>query len=84
MSNDKQDKPGKPDDKIVIHVDHTKFDANKPVMTGRELRTLAGVAENRTLWREVPGGDDLVDDTEPVTLKNGMHFYTVAKTVNPG
>jgi hypothetical protein len=82
MSNDK---PGKPDDKIVIHVDQTKFDANKPEMTGAELRSLAGVAENRTLWREIPGvDDDLVDDSELVTLKTGMHFYTVAKTVNPG
>ena len=85
MSNDKHDDRGKPPDKVVIHVDQTKFDAPKPVMTGTELRTLAGVAENRTLWREVPGGDDdLVEDGEPVTLKNGMHFYTVAKTVNPG
>ena len=85
MGNDKHDDHGKPVDKVVIHVDQTKFDATQPVMTGTELRTLASVAENRTLWREVPGGDDdLVDDGETVTLKAGMHFYTVAKTVNPG
>lgn len=54
-------------------------------MTGTELRALASVPAGRTLWRDVPGGDDdLVDDAEAVTLKNGMHFYTVATTVNPG
>lgn len=85
MSMDKHDDHGKPADKFVIHIDETKFDATQPVMTGSELRTLASIAGNRTLWRVIPGGDDdLVDDGEPVTLKNGMHFYTVAKTVNPG
>lgn len=85
MTNGQNDDHGKPADKTVIHVDQTKFDATQPVMTGTELRTLASVPADRTLWREVPGGDDdLVDDGEPVTLKNGMHFYTVAKTVNPG
>lgn len=85
MTNGQHDHHGKPGDKIVIHVDQRKFDATQPVMTGTELRALASVAADRTLWREVPGGDDdLVDDGEPVALKNGMHFYTVAKTVNPG
>jgi hypothetical protein len=88
MTNDKQhDDHGKPDahDSIVIHVDQNKRDAPKPVMNGSELRSLGPVAGNRTLWKVVPGGeDDLVEDLEPVELKNGMHFYSVAKTVGEG
>ena len=91
MSNDKHDGHGKPDpkpdphDKIVIHIDQNKFDAPAPVMDGNELRMIASVPETRTLWRDVPGGDDdLIEDAEKITLKNGMHFYTVAKTVSPG
>lgn len=91
MSNDKDTnehgkgpKPG-PHDTIVVHIDDNKRDAPKPVMTGDELRVLGPVAANRTLWQVIPGGDDnLVDNAEPIELKNGMHFYSVATTVGEG
>ena len=91
MSNDKPEGHGKPDpkpdhhDTIVIHIDDNKRNASKPVMTGDELRVLGPVAGNRTLWQVVPGGEDnLVDNTEAIELKNGMHFYSVATTVGEG
>ncbi len=86
MSNDKGNKPD-PHRPTVIHIDKKKYDAPEPVMTGSELRQLADpdIGGNRTLWREVPGGeDDPVEDDEKVELRNGMHFYSAPKTINPG
>jgi hypothetical protein len=37
------------------------------------------------LYLDVPGGEDgLVEPGETVTIENGMHFFTVPKTINPG
>jgi len=81
--NDKPD----PKDTPVIHIDRKRYEAPKPVMTGTELRALADpdIGSDRDLWREVPGGEDvLVADGDPVDLKNGMHFYSAPATINPG
>lgn len=88
MSSDTRGKPDpKPDpaDTPVIHIDNVKREARNPVMTGAELRVLGPVADNRTLWQDVPGGEDiLIEATQPVELRNGMHFYSVAVTVGEG
>lgn len=88
MSSENRGKPDpKPDpaDTPVIHIDNIKREAPKPIMTGAELRALGPVADNRTLWQEVPGGEDLpIDATASVELRNGMHFYSVAVTVGEG
>lgn len=73
---------------IPIEIDHKKYDAPRPVMTGSELRALAQppIGEDRDLFQVVPGkGDDRkIADTEKVELKPGMHFYSAPKTINPG
>lgn len=86
MSTDRGHKAD-PHPTTIIHIDKRKYDAPTPVMTGAELRLLAdpNIGENRTLWREVPGGeDDRIADDEKVELRNGMHFYSSPKTINPG
>lgn len=75
-------------DGIIIHIDHKQYTAPKTPMNGLELRALAepDIGTDRDLYQVVPGpaDDDLVDDTEEVALKNGMHFYSAPKTINPG
>ena len=75
----------KPGTKVVIHIDKSKFEAPQSSLTGTELRALGSVPPGRTLWKEVPGGDDeVVEADASVELKNGMHFYSVAGSINPG
>jgi len=73
---------------IIIHINHTKYDAPKTPMTGAELRALPSpaIGPEHDLYLVVPGpGDDnRIDAAEAVELKNGMHFYTAPTTINPG
>ncbi|WP_352874725.1 multiubiquitin domain-containing protein [Mesorhizobium sp. M1006] len=48
-------------------------------MTGAELKQLAGKDQQYQLFLEGHGhdADRQIGDNEAVTLKNGMHFYTV-------
>lgn len=73
---------------LHIFIDNKKFDVTKNSMTGAELRALPSppIAGDRDLWVQVPGpGDDRrIGDAETVELRNGMHFYTAPRTINPG
>jgi hypothetical protein len=73
---------------IAISIDRKPYKAPKTPMTGAELRALADppIGSDRDLFLEVPGRgqDRLIQDAEPVDLKEGMHFYSAPKTVNPG
>lgn len=86
MSTDHPHETGKPG--ISIHIDTHQVFAPKVVMTGLELRALVSpvIGPERDLYLEVPGKDDdrLIGNTEAVTLKAGMHFYSVLQKVNPG
>ena len=55
-------------------------------MLGAELKKLGGVAPAFDLFKDVPGqGDDIkIGDADLVALKNGDHFYSVPKELNPG
>jgi hypothetical protein len=71
---------------IIIDKQHVK--APKPIMTGSELRALHNppIGPDRDLFLKVPGpGDDQrIGDSEPVHLKDGMHFFSVPSKINPG
>jgi hypothetical protein len=73
---------------VHIFIDHKKFDVAHEAMTGTELRALPTppFGPDLDLWVQVPGpGDDRkVGDDESVALKNGMHFYSAPRTINPG
>jgi hypothetical protein len=78
----------KPEHKINIFIDRVKFETHTSSMTGAELRALPTppVGTDRDLFLDLqgPGDDAKIGDTETVQLKNGMHFYTAPKTINPG
>lgn len=83
---DRKDKPNDQNDKWSIHIDKKEYFAQKNPMTGTELKALAGITGDFDIFKIVPGhGDDVkIGDEEPVHLKNGDHFYSVPRTLNPG
>lgn len=74
-------------DEVVIHID--KKDHRSPEhTTGTALYVLGSIdASQYDLFRELPGkGDDeqISNDSTPVTVKNGDHFFSSKKKLNPG
>lgn len=70
-----------------IFIDKVKFEVAAATLTGAALRQLPSpaIGDDRDLYLDVPGGeDDLVEPNDTVPIKNGMHFFTVPKTINPG
>ena len=84
--DDNQNKPNDPHKKWSIHIDKKQYFAEKNPITGAELKTLAGITGEFDLFKVVPGqGDDIkVADAEQVELKDGDHFYSAPRTLNPG
>jgi hypothetical protein len=72
---------------VHIFIDKRKLESPDPT-TGAALYQLGGVDLNTyDLYREVHGkGDDelIRHDGTTVELKNGDHFFTVQKKLNPG
>jgi len=80
-------KEDKSKDEFVIHVDRQEFKVPGPTISGTEIRTLPSppIGPDFDIYEEVPGGDDkLIEDSTVVGLKNGLHFFSVPKTINPG
>ncbi len=77
-----------PDHETHIFVDRVRFDITKTAMTGAEIRALPSpaIGPDRDLFLQVPGpGDDRkIADEESVELKNGTHFYSAPRSINPG
>jgi hypothetical protein len=84
MSKDEKDKKEEKEHKITILINQTPYEAPKPVMTGLEIKELAGGPLDYWLILvvkspdEVAGGDDKqIQDEEAVELKSGMRFRIV-------
>lgn len=73
-------------DLIPIQIDGRPYKAPKTPMTGAELKALGGVAADYDLWFETPGpGDDQkLVDSAPFPVRQGNHFYSAPRTINPG
>ena len=92
MSNKRKDDQeggrGKKPETYKILVDHKPHDWPKPVITGADIKQLAGVdAQTFDAWQDVPGPEDLlVGDTTNINLtKPGVErFYTIKKTTTEG
>jgi hypothetical protein len=70
---------------ITIHIDKKTYKVDSTSQTGLQLRELGGIGTNYDLYEEVPGGQDKpIEDTDTVELKDGMHFFSVEKSINPG
>ncbi len=74
-------------DTVTIHIGKERKVSPNPT-TGQALYTLGGVDCNTLdLFRELHGkGDDqlIPCDISVIHLKDGDHFYTAQKTLNPG
>lgn len=70
----KDDKP-----KFSIHIDGVEYKVDHESVTGAELKQLAQKDQQYQLFLEGHGHDEdqQIGDSQSVTLKNGMHFYTV-------
>jgi len=78
---------GNPHEMVVIHIGKERKESPNPT-TGKALYNLGSVdCGTMDLFRELPGkGDDelILCDETIIRLKNGDHFYTAQKTLNPG
>ena len=77
----------KHDKDVSIHIDKKEYKSPTPT-TGAALYLLGSVDASRyDLWLEVPGhGDDTLipNNAASIEVKNGSHFYTAQKNLNPG
>jgi hypothetical protein len=82
------EKPDHGQQKVIIHIDHKKYETDQEIMTGTQIRSLAvpPISEDYDLFLEThgPGDDRKIADEEEVALSNGMHFYSVLRQINPG
>ena len=70
---------------INIQIDRVHYKVETATMTGEQLRQLASIAEDRDLFRVVPGGTDIkIAATDTVQLKSGDRFFTAPGQINPG
>jgi hypothetical protein len=72
---------------VSIHIDKKEHKSPNPT-TGIALYTLGGInPATHDLFRETHGpGDDepISNDSKQVDLKNGDHFFSIKKKLNPG
>ena len=73
---------------VSIIIDKKEHKSANPT-TGHALYVLGNIdSQNYDLFREThgKGDDELISDTEtpPVNLKDGDHFFSLKKKLNPG
>ena len=75
------------DKRVSIHIDKKEYKYINPTI-GAALYTLGNVnPEAYDLYRETQGqGDDelITNSSNAVKLKNGDHFFSIKKKLNPG
>lgn len=80
--------PEHADMKFEIQIDHEHFTVQEPVLTGTQLRNLPSppIDPDRDLFEEIagPGDDILIGDEQQVELRNGLHFFSAPRRINPG
>lgn len=71
--------PGRHPTEYVIHIDSQEFKVTKAAMSGAELKALVGKDSTYQLFLEQGGHDPdrLIGDADSVSMRNGLHFYTV-------
>jgi hypothetical protein len=87
MQNEQNTNAKSHNSEVEIHIDKQPKKSPTPT-TGHALYVLGGIdATKYDLWLEIPGkGDDqiIANDSTPIDLKNGEHFYSAQKDLNPG
>ena len=75
-----------PQNEVPITIDKQHYKTPNPT-TGAALHVLGSVPSGYDLWLTNPGpGDDTLvkNDSTPIDVKQGSHFYTAKSTLNPG
>lgn len=69
-----------------IWIDGSELVVTRSEMTGRDVRGLKGIGQERDLWKKaVPrGNDERVGDSQVVQLRAGMEFYSCPQLINGG
>ena len=70
-----------------IRIDRTDYVVTQEKLNGEQLRHVpeTPVPADRDLYQVVPGKDDLkIKDHDTVHMHDGLRFYTVPSTINPG
>ena len=80
------DKPG--DDKTYdIQIDRTHYEVSGNRLTGTDIRNIPTppIPPERDLFEVVPGRPDRkVEDDDRILIGDGLRFFTVPGTINPG
>lgn len=70
---------------INIKIDTKHYKVEKDTMTGQELKTIANVPKDYSLYLENQHGEDLqIDDITTIEIKSGMTFYSVPSRLDNG
>ncbi len=81
-------KAGKPDKPYKILIDHKPHDWAEPIITGADIKRLAGVDQNSfEAWQDVAGPEDrLIGDADEVDLSKpgNEKFFVIKKTTTEG
>lgn len=70
-----------------IKIDRTDYKVPEHKRTGAQLRQLPTppIGPDRDLFEVVPGGSDRkIEDSEEVTMHDGLRFFTAPAQINPG
>ena len=82
------ERPDKPDPKgFRIRIDRTDYTVTKEKLSGAQLRELPTppIPPDRDIYQVVPGHEDLkIKDDDTVQMHDGLRFFTVPNTINPG
>lgn len=86
--NDKQQGGGKPENPYKFLIDHKPHEWPNPIITGANIKQLAGVDQNAfEAWQDVPGPEDLlIGDSDEVDLTNpgNEKFFVIKKSTTEG
>ena len=65
--------------KFAIHIDGQVYHVEQSSMTGSELKQIANKEPQFQIFLEGQGNspDTQIGDAEAITIKSGLHFYTV-------
>lgn len=73
---------------IVIHIDRANFHVDATALTGLQIRELPtpAIGPDRDLYLQGRGHqeDQIIADSQVVTLEDGMHFFSAPRTITPG
>jgi hypothetical protein len=86
--SDNNKEQGKPAKSYKILVDHKPHDWPKPIITGADIKQLAGVDQSAfEAWQDVPGPEDLLianTDQVDLTKPGNEKFFVIKKSTTEG